>query len=204
MAATSAEARAQIVALVRDFVRREVEPVTVTGPGDILDSGSRNHKDTLNNIASMMSYPGVGSGDWIRGWQSAQVVHTSQRVSHPGPYHPIALSPSRAVILAEAGYSKRDAQEWLHEHCRMPLGSRDKPSATATRTPPYPGMVENGLLRFRLHQPELQTLENDPDATIPRLESPEQYLLFVTGGTTHYALFFYGTYGVATRPVEEL
>jgi hypothetical protein len=55
-----------------------------------------------------------------------------------------------------------------------------------------------------LHQPELQTLENDPDATIPRLESPEQYLLFVTGGTTHYANFFYGTYGIATRPVEEL
>ena len=68
--------------------------VTVTGPGDILDSGSRNHKDTLNNIASMMSYPGAGSGDWIRGWQSAQVGHTSQRVSYPGPYHPIVLSPS--------------------------------------------------------------------------------------------------------------
>ena len=44
----------------------------------------------------------------------------------------------------------------------------------------------------------------NPDATIPMLESPEQYLLFVTGGTTHYAHFFYGTYGIATRPVEEL
>ena len=98
-----------------------VTVVTVTGPGDILDSGSRNYKDTLNNIASMMSYPGAGAGGWIRGWQSAQVGHTSQRVSYPGPYHPIVLSPSRAVVLAEAGYSKRDAQEWLHEHCRMPL-----------------------------------------------------------------------------------
>ena len=54
-----------------------------------------------------------------------------------------------------------------------------------------------------LHHPELQSVENDPDATISMLESPEQYLLFVTGGTTHYAHFFYGTYGIATRPVEE-
>ena len=169
-----------------------VTVVTVTGPGDILDSGSRNHKDTLNNIASMMSYPGSGSGDWIRGWQSAQVGHTSQRVAYPGPYHPIVLSPSRAVLLAEAGYSKRDVQEWLHEHCRMPLqaaiGSRGIPTD------------ENGKW---LHNPELQSLENDPSATIPMLENPDQYLLFVTGGTTHYAHFFYGTYGIATRPVEE-
>ena len=166
--------------------------VTVTGPGDILDSGSRNHKDTLNNIASMMSYPGAGAGNWIRGWESAQVGHTSERVSFPGPYHPVVLSPSRAVILAEAGYSKRKAQEWLHEHCRMPLqgaiGSRNMPTDDGGRW---------------LHHPELQDLENDPEATIAMLESPDQYLLFVTGGTTHYAHFFYGTYGIATRPVEE-
>ena len=166
--------------------------MTVTGPGDILFSGSRNHKDTLNNIASMMSYPGAGSGGWLRGWQSAQVGHTSQRVSYPGPYHPVVLSPSRAVILAEAGFSKGDAQEWLHEHCRMPLQE-----AIGSRAVPRD---ENGKW---LHHPELQALESDPDATIPMLESPEQYLLFVTGGTTHYAHFFYGTYGIATRPVEE-
>ena len=169
-----------------------VTVVTVTGPGDILDSGSRSHKDTLNNIAQLMYYPGSGNGSWIRGWQSAQVGHTNQRVSYPGPYHPIMLSPSRAVILAQAGFSKRDAQEWLHERCRVSLkeaiGSRGVPRD------------DNGKW---LNHPELQALENDPDATIPMLESPEQYLLFVTGGTTHYANFFYGTYGIATRPVEE-
>ena len=55
-----------------------------------------------------------------------------------------------------------------------------------------------------LNHPELQHLENEPDATIPVLESPEQYLLFVSGGTTHYAHFFYGTYGIASMPVEEV
>ena len=169
-----------------------VTVVTVTGPGDILDSGSRSHTDTLNNIAQLMYYPGSGNGSWIRGWQSAQVGHTSQRVAYPGPYHPILLSPSRAVILDHAGFSKRDAQEWLHERCRVSLqqaiGGRGVPTD------------ENGKW---LHHPELQSLAEDPDATIPMLESPEQYLLFVTGGTTHYANFFYGTYGIATRPVEE-
>jgi hypothetical protein len=47
-------------------------------------------------------------------------------------------------------------------------------------------------------------LENDPEASIPALESPEQYLLFVSGGSTHYSHFFYGTYGIATVPVEEI
>ena len=59
-----------------------VTVVTVTGPGDILDSGSRNHKDTLSNIASMMSYPrrrvrqldtglGIGAGG---AYQPARVI----------------------------------------------------------------------------------------------------------------------------------
>ena len=55
-----------------------------------------------------------------------------------------------------------------------------------------------------LNHPALQHLENDPKATIPALESPAQYLLFVSGGSTHYANFFYGTYGIATMSVEEV
>ena len=53
-----------------------------------------------------------------------------------------------------------------------------------------------------LAHPELQHLADDPDATIPALESADQYLLWVTGGSTHYANFFYGTYGIATVGVE--
>jgi len=169
-----------------------VTVVVVTGPTDIIDSASRTHEDTLNNIASMMFYRNAGAGGWIRGWQSAQVGHSNKRVSYQGPYHPIILSPSRAVILAEAGMSKQDAQAWLHRHCRVSLQA-----ALGTR-----GMPKNASGRWLSH-PELQHLAHDPDATIPALESPEQYLLFVSGGSTHYAHFFYGTYGMATMPVEE-
>jgi hypothetical protein len=175
------------------FKRHEsaVTVVTVTGPTTIIDSGSKTHEETLDNIASMMFYRNAGAGGWLRGWQSAQVGHSNERVAYPGPYHPIILSPSRAVIMAEAGMSKQDAQAWLHRHCRVSLQS-----VLGTR-----GMPVDNRGKWLTH-PELQHLQNDFDATIPALESPEQYLLFVSGGSTHYANFFYGTYGIATRPVE--
>jgi hypothetical protein len=178
----------------RGFKRDDnaVTVVVVTGPTDIIDSASRTHEDTLDNIASMMFYRNAGAGGWIRGWQSAQVGHSNKRVSYQGPYHPIILSPSRAVILAEAGMSKQDAQAWLHRHCRISLQA-----ALGRR-----GMPKDASGRWLSH-PELQHLADDPSATIPALESPEQYLLFVSGGSTHYAHFFYGTYGMATMPVEE-
>jgi hypothetical protein len=177
----------------RGFKREDsaVTVITVTGPTDIIDSSSRTPEDTLNNIASMMFYRNAGAGSWLRGWQSAQIGRTSKRVTYPGPYHPIILSPSRAVLLAEGGMRKQDVQAWLHRQCRVSLqaaiGSRGMPKDA------------NGTW---LTHPELQHLEADPGATIPALESPEQYLLFVAGGSTHYANFFYGTYGIATRPVE--
>ena len=95
--------------------------------------------------------------------------------------------------MAEAGFSKQDAQEWLHHNCRVSMKS-----ILASGEMP---VDSNGKW---LHHPELQHLADDPEATIPALESPEQYLLFVTGGSTHYANFFYGTYGIATSPVEDI
>jgi hypothetical protein len=95
--------------------------------------------------------------------------------------------------MAEAGMSKYDAQVWLHEHCRTSLKT-----LLAKRDVPRDG--EGNWVHHR----EMQKLEEDPTATIPCLESPEQYLLFVTGGSTHYANFFYGTYGIASQTVENI
>jgi hypothetical protein len=179
----------------KGFKRDEsaVTVVAVTGPTTIIDSGSRSPADTLNNIASMMFYRNAGAGGWIRGWQSAQVGHTNERIAYQSPHHPIILSPSRAVILAEAGMSKQDAQAWLHQNCRISLKD-----ALGVR-----GVSKDASGKWLTH-PELQHLANDPEASILALESPEQYLLFVSGGSTHYSHFFYGTYGIATVPVEEM
>lgn len=178
----------------KGFKRDEsaVTVVTVTGPTTIIDSGSKTPEETLDNIASMMFYRNAGAGAWLRVWPSAQVGHSNKRVAYQSPFHPIILSPSRAVILAEAGMSKQDAQAWSHRHCTVSLqtalGARGMPVDTDGKW---------------LNHPELQHLANDPEAAIPALEHPEQYLLFVSGGSTHYANFFYGTYGIATTAVEE-
>lgn len=170
-----------------------VSVVVVTGPTTIIDAASKTPEETLENIASMMFYRHAGAGAWLRGLQSAQVGHTSKRVTYQGPYHPIILSPSRAVLLAEAGMSKQAVQEWLHRRCRV-----DFQAALGTR-----GMPTDAQGKWLYHA-ELQALAQEPRASIPALENPEQYLLFVTGGSTHYAHFFYGTYGTATVPVEEV
>jgi hypothetical protein len=169
-----------------------VTVITVTGPADILDPRSKNDQETLGNIAASMFYPGAGNGSYIRGQLSAQLGHTNERISYPGPYHPIILSPSRAVILNEAGISKKGAQEWLHERSRVSLES----ILSA-------GPVPTDASGKWLYHPELQHLSDDPNATIPKLESPDQYLLFISGGTTHYGNFFYGTYGIATVGIED-
>ena len=168
-----------------------VTVVTVTGPTDIIDVSSKTHEDTLNNIASMMFYRNSGAGAWLSGRSTAQLGRTNKTVSFQGPYHPILLSPSRAVVLAEAGMSKQDVQRWLHNNCRVSLKS-----ILGKR-----GLAKDASGTWLTH-PELQHLERDPNATIPALESPEQYLLFVTGGVTHIGHFFYGAYGIATTPVE--
>tara|TARA_A100001037_G_scaffold141097_1_gene127912 strand:- start:6516 stop:7889 length:1374 start_codon:yes stop_codon:yes gene_type:complete len=174
-----------------DAQESTVTLVTVTGPSDILDPGSKTYQDTLNNIQSMMFYPNAGNGDWIRGNKTAQIGNTNQHVPYQGPYHPILLSPSRAVVLNEAGYSKKHVQEWLHEQTTVTLDS-------VTNKRPIP-VDKDGKW---IYHPELQHLQDAKESTIPALETPEQYLLFVTGGTTHYGHFFYGTYGIGTALVE--
>ncbi len=181
--------------------RREQSAVTVaivTGPADIIDSRSKTAVDTMQNIGSMMSYRNAGAGTWVRERPSAQIGNTDEKTYYHGPYHPIILSPTRAVTLAQAGMSKQDVQAWLHAHCRVRL--RDITGHGTVlglhNMPKDPGG------RW-INHPELQMLEQDPEATVPALERQEQYLLFVSGGSTHCGHFFYGTYGIATQPVEE-
>ena len=89
-----------------------------------------------------------------------------------------------------------------HEQAGCPgLAAPPLPRLAAGR----PGHARHaqGCQRHVAEPPGAATSGARPQATIPALESPEQYLLFVSGGSTHYAHFFYGTYGMATMPVEE-
>src|SRR5262249_61158114 len=100
--------------------------------------------------------------------------------------------PPGAVHVRGARTRTQHSEVWLPRHCRVSLQA-----VLGTR-----GIPKDASGTWLTH-PELQHLEHDANATIAALESPEQYLLFVSGGSTHYAHFFYGTYGIATRPVAE-
>ena len=145
--------------------------------------------DTLNAMINCMSYKSAGRASWLRGPGSAQVGNTTKRVTYRTPYHPIILSPSRAVLLKQEGLDKKAVQERLWKACQVPL------------KPLIAGIPKEADGTWKVH-PELQKLADDPNATVPMLETPEQFMLFVTGGTTHYGEWFYGTYGIATKGID--
>ena len=172
--------------------RREqsvVTLVTVTGPLD-LGAGGDGPESILDGIGDCMGYRFSHAGAWLRGRSSVQVGKTEQRAEFQGPYHPILLSPNLAVVLANAGYSRKKAQDYLFNKVRVPL----KKAAL--------GMKKDAAGRWLAH-PELQHLENDPGATVPALESPDQYLLFATGGIASRGNFFFGVYGIAHQVIED-
>ena len=153
------------------------------------DGHAQGPGGTLRNIADCMFYEGAGKGGYLRGHGSAQVGHTNRRATYRTPFHPIVLSPSRAVLLTEAGMDKKAMQEWLHKNVRVPL----KPLINGIPKGP------DGV--WKVH-PEYQALASDPDATVPALDQPDQYMLSVTGCTTYYGEWFYGTYGISTKGFE--
>ena len=125
-----------------------VTVVTVTGPGDILDSGSRNHKDTLNNIASLMFYPGAGSGGWIRGWQSAQVGIPANGCLTLGRTIPLCLVLPARSFCPKPG----TASGTLRNGCTSIAGFRcRRPSAAAAypRTRTANGCITRNCKHWR-------------------------------------------------------
>ena len=160
--------------------------VTVTGPVDVIASGD-GPEVLLDTIAKNMDYQYSAKGGWLRGHSTAQIGNTATRIPFQGPFHPIVISPSRAVVLQNGGYSKKAAQEYLWNKVRVPIKGRQIPKGPDGK--------------WLIH-PEWTHLENDPEGTVPALESPDQYILFVSGGTAFIANFFYGTYGISTKLID--
>jgi hypothetical protein len=95
----------------------------------------------------------------------------------------IAFSPEHAATVARGGYSKADARRYLWEHAWVPLGRFSE---------------ENIERRLRLKFPE--RLGNaGPDARVPVVQKPEDFLLVVVGGAGKHSAFI-PTFGV-TRSV---
>ena len=92
--------------------------------------------------------------------------------------HVLLLSPVIATILANAGYSKRDVEEYLKQHATVParyyewhmmLADHHTPGTTLA------GLVEKGEL------PAAWRLSDDPERLVPLMLPETQWLIVVSG-----------------------
>jgi hypothetical protein len=95
----------------------------------------------------------------------------------------IAFSPEHAATVAGGGYSKADAKRYLCEHAWVALGRFSD---------------ENIERRMRVKFPE-RLGSAGPDARVPVVQRPEDFLLIVLGGPGKHSAFI-PTFG-ATRSV---
>jgi hypothetical protein len=95
----------------------------------------------------------------------------------------IAFSPEHAATVVAGGYSKADARRYLWEHAWIPLGDFSE---------------ENIERRMRVKYPE-RLANAGPDARVPVVQKPEDFLLVVVGGAGKHSAFI-PTFG-ATRSV---
>src|SRR3989304_2175206 len=95
----------------------------------------------------------------------------------------IAFSPEHAATVAAGGYLKADAKRYLWEHAWIPLGDFSE---------------ENIERRMRVKYPERLGTAG-PDARVPVVQKPEDFLLVVVGGAGKHSAFI-PTLG-ATRAV---
>jgi len=95
----------------------------------------------------------------------------------------IAFSPEHAATIAGGGYTKTDAKRFLCEHAWVPLGRFSD---------------ENIERRMRVKFPERLGAAG-PDARVPVVQRPEDFLVIVVGGAGKHTAFI-PTFG-ATRSV---
>ncbi len=127
------------------------------------------------------------SDDWhdlVKTMIASLVSPGTANVIHPFSNPVIALNPLHARILSEAGFSKRDVQQYIYDHARLPA---------------------DGLSKRRAHLRESYGQEYFAvDGGIPFVNNPTDILLVVTGGMQggHSCYLPAGGYGnAASRPI---
>ena len=103
-------------------------------------------------------------------------LYTLTMLSEASPQ--LVLSPVIANALAKGGYSKRDVQEYLYEHARVPARDFDYYLAlqgSTNRRTSACGCVQMGVL------PKHFCESDDPDRMVPVYHSPDELMIIVAG-----------------------
>ena len=119
-----------------------------------------------------------------------------ESISIPGTYNAffrqelwLIMTPEHAVAIADAGWSKRDVQNWIHRHAVMPAGRlRDRGLYGFIDSAVRPRWIEDAAA----------------DQTIALTKSPDSVVIVVAGGALGgYTAVVFGVGRSVTKEIDE-
>jgi hypothetical protein len=108
----------------------------------------------------------------------------------------ILMSPIIAETIAASGWSKRDFQQHLFEHARIPAHQLERILRDWTQKPMW-NLAEQhraGLI------PQVYHESDDPNRMVPLVWRPEDFLICVTGDLTRNSVYIFAHNGVLGFP----
>lgn len=141
-----------------------IAAISITAQFNMVDFASRTALDLLKQLSRTIATPGM------------------QNVQTQGGGPVLLLGPTRANMLAAAGFSKYDVKRWLYLHARVPMAGFSA------------GTIEDVLM---IRRP--WTVDHDPDARVPIVDDLNDIHILVAGAVGAHS-FLMPTFA-ATRPV---
>jgi hypothetical protein len=161
-------------------------------------NASRGFKpgDSTVTVATAFN-PVIFGGGAVSPWTGQGVIDQMvERIASGGvrwPHaqtHILVLIPDCAVDLANAGYTRESLQEFLYEQTRVPYEKLAKEVffGQGTEEEFIRGCVADGRIRPERAPIFLDNLK--PGGRVPVVQSPEDFHIFVAGGSPGYDLLF--------------
>jgi hypothetical protein len=153
--------------------------------------------DSTITVATAYSIPVIFGGGAVAPWTGQGVIDQMvERMRSGGVRWPhsqtfiLVLIPDCAAELAKAGYTRKSLQEHLYERTRMPFETLPKEVffGQGTEEEFIRATVADGRIRPDRAHVFLDNLK--PGGRIPVVQSPEDFHIFVAGGSPGYDLLF--------------
>jgi hypothetical protein len=109
----------------------------------------------------------------------------------------VMLSPIIAQSIAKAGWTKRDVQQYLFDHARIPAAQFERFMRDWNSRPIWNLTEEAAAGRI----PKVFAESNDPDRLVPLVWKPEHYMIAVTGDPLRTNAYVFAQNGQLGFPV---
>ncbi|MFC1933496.1 hypothetical protein ACFLXU_07780 [Chloroflexota bacterium] len=115
----------------------------------------------------------------------------------------VLLTPPVADVIAKGGYSKKDVQEYLYEHTKIPAKEFDyylplicQPYSLRPEEVSACERVKNGFL------PAYFCESTDPERLVPQVYSPDNFMIIVTGNPGRNRFCLIRSHGISCMSKE--